>query len=72
MEFKIEKGIPVPPKKGSNYNDVIGTLNKMKVGDSFLCNMDTANAFRSVAPRKRMRVTGRKQQDGQYRVWRIE
>lgn len=72
MNIKIERGIPVPSKRGQACSDIVGTLRKMKIGDSFLCDGPTANSFRGVAPRYKMRVTGRKQEDGQIRVWRIE
>jgi len=70
--IKIEKGVPIPSRRGSRWSDLIGTLRKMKVGDSFVCSPALANSFRGVAPRNRMKVTGRKMPDGQIRVWRTE
>lgn len=72
MDVKIEKGIPLPSAKGSTYNDILGTLRKMEVGDSFLCDSRTANSIRGVSGRYGIKVSGRLQQNGQHRIWRIQ
>lgn len=71
--IKIEHGIPLPNKRGIEVNDVSGILKRVNVGDSFLVDdQNIANSFRGVAPRLGMKLTGRKQDNGKVRLWRIE
>ena len=72
MEIKIDQNIPVPSKRGDLVVPVSATLKKMKVGDSVLVDKSVANSFRAMAPRYGMVVTGRQQEDGNIRVWRLE
>lgn len=71
MKIKIEKGIPLPSKRGVEFNNASNILQSMEVGDSFLCSVQEANTFRAMAPRYGMKVTGRTQEDGSVRVWRV-
>lgn len=72
LNVKIEHGIPIPPRRGGNYNDLVGILRKMRNGDSVLCSQYVANSIRAVAPRIGAKVSGRTQPDKQVRIWRIK
>lgn len=67
MEFKIEKGIPIPPR--SKY-----TPPPMDVGDSFATTRGITNTLRARYDRSypEYTIAVRKQRDGQYRLWRIK
>ena len=70
-ELKIEKGIPVPPRKEkTGYANVI---RKLKVGDSVLIPGPSAAAYNSIhyTGGNRKTHTGRREKDG-TRVWRIK
>ena len=63
---KIEKGIPLPTKRGKNHS----TATQMQIGDSVLMGtlgkaVGLANAMRLINKQPAMR----KQSDGQVRVW---
>lgn len=76
MEFKIEKGIPIPPGKK------IYPWPEMEIGDSFTVSITNGDLSRA---RKRLssaavhhqkkhggRFTVRKIDDNTLRVWRVE
>jgi hypothetical protein len=71
--FKIEKDVPIP----AEYTRKKYPLGDLKIGDSFLIPKDKAptNMSASLAPqvaRLSIKITIRKQPNGDYRVWRIE
>ena len=66
--IKIEKGIPVPPPRGSQKNAFI---NQMQPGDSvLLLDYKSANNARGVIIRTGCTAVVRKEKDG-WRVWKI-
>ncbi len=66
MEYKIEKGIAVPPR--GRPRGVTAFLRSFEVGDSALLQIKSLTGFSGSL--KPMKFCGRKQPDG-YRVWRI-
>jgi len=70
MELKIEKNIPLPPKKGTNFT---ATLHKMKKGESTFIRGKLASNICNAA-RRAFGVGGyatRKEGDG-VRLWRVK
>jgi hypothetical protein len=68
--MKIEKGIPVPPKKWSHCK-WLNVLEKMGPGDSVLFKSKSeACSFRVSARSKGFEVIQRKLPDGKFRIWR--
>lgn len=69
-EYKIEKGIPVPPSRTSkdNLNEL---LHKMEVGDSITIKKSDDARIRQFATYNKKGFTIRKTPEG-YRTWRIK
>lgn len=71
---EIEKGIEVPRHRGTSKVQVL--LKSMEIGDSFLVTGDNPGSdmsiVRSAAIAVGIKVTQRKLEDGQIRVWRRE
>jgi hypothetical protein len=66
--IKIEKGIPVPPARGSQKNAFV---KQMQPGDSVLLpDYKSANNARGVIIRTGCPAVVRKEKDG-WRVWKI-
>jgi len=77
MDFKIEKGVPQPTKRGSKFYNSY-PFREMKVGDSFFVPKDSVNeaSFRSAVAyfalrHQEYRFTVRREDNGGLRVWRI-
>jgi hypothetical protein len=81
MNFKIEKNIPIPKKKGNTKGNPNGCItvypfDEMLYGDSFFVpitgkrKIHIANSLRICAKRKNVKVTVRFVEDG-IRVWKI-
>ena len=71
VEFKIEKGIEIPKKKGAGRPDKYPWA-AMEVGDSFMV-ANTKNA--PSPPRKQLdagKVFTRRVVEGGHRVWRVK
>lgn len=70
MELKIEKGIPVPPKKSTGFTF---TLQKMKKGDSTFIRGKLASNICNAARRAfgAGAYATRKEGDG-VRLWRVK
>ena len=69
-EYKIERGIPIPPRH--NSTQPFAVLAKMKVGDSVLFQLNEWKRARNQAyTYKPMQFTFRKEQNG-YRCWRVK
>ena len=66
----IEKGIPIPPAKGSATKSAI--VRAMAVGDSILvANRREANVYTAIFSRLRLKVSRRICPDG-VRLWRTK
>lgn len=70
-EYKIEKGIPIPPMGESAGTVITTVLKKMKVGDSFVAN-HPPGTFYAAARYNGMKVSVRKIEGGGFRVWRVK
>ncbi len=72
-EFKIEKGIPLPPVR---RRMTLYPLANMEVGDSILVQESDQGRIRSTiwqfARRNGVKFVSRKESDGAIRIWRIE
>lgn len=70
MQYKIEKGIPIPNKSKTGLR---GVLRELKVGDSFLGEpKDRVNAYISAKTIGITIQTSIKDQpSGKIRVWRV-
>lgn len=72
-EFKIEKGIPLPPvrKRLIKY-----PLDKMEVGDSILvCEPDPSRIRSTIwqfGRRNKIKFVSRAEHEGAIRIWRVE
>lgn len=74
-EIKIEKGVPIPHRRGSGPTEKY-PFSKMKIGDSFLVQGDKdSSAIRVTASaagrRLKFTFTVHRGEDG-YRIWRIK
>lgn len=69
-EFKIEKGIPIPPRNRLAIG-VAPTLRAMKVGDSVVLPKSTSTYICHSAKDAGIKVTQRRISDTEIRVWRI-
>ena len=70
----IEKGVPMPSRKGFRYSELDSIIAQMEVGDSVLparLGMKPTS-FKAWAQRRQtsIKFTIRKTRDG-YRVWRV-
>lgn len=69
--YKIESGIPIPPKGTWGYCQNI--LRQMAINDSFLVQtVRERTAFMSAAARYKIKVTTRKLEQGGFRIWRVK
>jgi hypothetical protein len=72
MEFKIDKGVPIPSKQRTEY-----PWGRMEVGDSFFVEKDEqgrrlATAVKAVNRRVKNKKFIVRKVLGGYRCWRIE
>ena len=63
-EYKIEKGVPLPPDR---QKGLLHTLRRMKVGDSIVI-ASIAN-IHNAAVKANISIAARTQKDGTVRVW---
>lgn len=68
MTIKIESGVEIP--KYGITGQIISTLNKMEVGQSFVCDTVRKNIYHA-ARKAGCKVTVRKCEKGGWRAWRI-
>ncbi len=71
---KVEKNIPIPPKKSRAKNNYVPLLKAMEVGDSFVFDREEmrTNTFYVTALRLGYKITVREIDDNQNRVWLLE
>jgi hypothetical protein len=71
MEYKIEKGIPIPPRRcGRKPRYPFG---QMEIGDSVIVEIISgARAATTYGRRHGKKFQSEKQADGKYRVWRVK
>lgn len=70
--IKIEKNIPIPPKKGGRAKGALReVMESMAIGDSIVLSKRYIQHARSLKVRCGISITERKQPDGTFRVWRI-
>lgn len=69
MNLKIEKNIPIPPRRGSG---IAAILREMQVGDSVLFPRGDGRNARSTFGRFEPKKFCTRSVDGGIRVWRIE
>lgn len=74
--FKVEKGVEIVSKRRSKYAEFLKSL---KPGDSFAKTEDgdpvTAShvaSIRLAAKKEGIGIVTRRQEDGSFRVWRVE
>ena len=72
-EFKIEKGIPVPPPKRELRSGVYAVLRSLDVGDSFVARgkQDSVRGMACMAGKKYGRKFATRVVEGGVRVWRV-
>jgi len=70
MDYKIEKGVPVPARRCWGRRSKL--LFVMDEGDSFVCEHKDAELFRWTAGRLKMKSCVRKTEDGNARFWLLE
>ena len=70
-EYKIEKNVPI---KGINNKNTPLTrvFSMLKIGDSFLMEGGRYVTLYSAAKRFKIKITVRKQENNQVRIWRIK
>ncbi len=75
-DFKIEKGIPIPPKMsgGGRKGKWVSLIEDLKVGNCVtLDNLKEVAAFRLAAKSRGLDAESRKREDGEgIRVWLTE
>lgn len=69
FKIKIESGIPV---EGFICGTITPKLREMKVGDSFKCLPHMRYYLSTLAKRAGIKITTRKVDDSNIRVWRIK
>ena len=71
-KFKIEKGIPMPSSRNGSFYP----FDQMRVGDSFVVTGEQCKSIHQTIYyqniKSGMKFTGRKLDEGKYRVWRIK
>lgn len=77
VDIKIEKGIPLPPKKHlytKGLRHELEVISKMEVGDSFEVNeRRTAAKIQAWINREtQFKLATRKMENGKVRIWRIK
>ena len=65
---KIEKGIAIPTAYKSGRWD---WMDKLEVGDSFIIAAGRIATIRNAASRRGMKISTRRHNSGEYRVWRV-
>jgi len=73
--FKIEKGIPIPPRNGGRESKFDKILSELQVGDSFLVPCKSRaypQRLRLGAKKLGHNLTARRVSDTEIRVWRIK
>jgi hypothetical protein len=65
--MKIEKNIPLPGRR----REMVFTLQRCKVGDSFVADCRNQSYPYSAALAAGVRIRTHKEEDGKYRVWRV-
>jgi hypothetical protein len=66
-EFKIEKNIPIPRRRGG----FLQTMREMEIGDSVLIPLQVRNSVSTTAKRLNIELTSKKINDKEVRVWRV-
>ncbi len=71
MDYKIEKGIPLPVSQRCKW---AATISDMEIGDSILLSLKDAVTFAGAVYRINpgFNITRRKQPDGNTRIWAIK
>tara|TARA_R110002012_G_scaffold261170_1_gene442972 strand:+ start:3144 stop:3401 length:258 start_codon:yes stop_codon:yes gene_type:complete len=71
---KVEKNIPIPPKKSRAKNNYVPLLKAMEVGDSIVFDREEmrVNTFYVTAQRLGYKITVREIDDNQNRLWLLE
>jgi hypothetical protein len=69
MKIKIEKGVPLPPKRAPR-GAVLGAFMALEVGDSLLLPMKYRSNGSNCAKRAGIKIVARKAGKGKFRVWR--
>ena len=73
--YSIDIKVPIPPLVHHDYRGqpkIINTLKRMNRGDSFVIHYNQQGAVRDAARKLFIKVTTRKLDDHQLRVWRIK
>jgi len=72
--MKVEKNIPIPPKKSRAKNNYAPLLRGMEVGDSIVFDREEmrVNTFYVTARRLGYKITVREIDDNQNRLWLLE
>lgn len=64
---KIEKGFPIPTTRSGKWD----WMDKLEVGDSFIIAAGRIATIRNAASRRGMKISTRRHNSGEYRVWRV-
>lgn len=70
MSIVIEKGIPIPARKGGP-DGLCSLLRQMEDGDSFTAPPEKRKVVHSAATYVGIKIAVRRQCDGLIRVWKI-
>ena len=72
--MKVEKNVPIPPKKSRAKNNYVTILREMEVGDSILVTKQemSLNSLYVTAKRLGFKVTSRQIDENQNRLWLLE
>ena len=70
VTYKIEKGVPIT--KCSRDAEMTKALQAMKLMDSIVVKINSRATAFVAARRMGMKITTRKQEDGNIRVWRTK
>ena len=71
-DLKIDRGIPIPTGGYMQKSPLMKTMEKMKVGDSFLWPMKSRTRLAQYAIRAKIKIITRTDGDTQVRVWRVK
>ena len=73
MQYKIEKGVPMPERrKLSNMKTPLRlALEQLEVGDSIVVDRDHEPRTHPIARGAGIKIATRRQPDGTTRVWRV-
>ena len=73
MTYVIERNIPLPARTGRKRSKHRLLLAKMAPGDSIVvANRAELTAIYNAGRKAEMPVTARRQEDGTWRMWRVE